>query len=189
MADLNTSTFDNNDPNDENNSQNELFLLMPLVLPNFNLETSLLEGLEEDQTADTAENPPVNTTADDADILQLSTENCTADQSTSMNSNPMEVDLVAADVSLDPLIDPESDVDLIEAVNILESQKENNAVLQSRFAELDDEEMELILDDANSKGTKKMTKYGVKIFKQWLADRNKDVNFENFSTEMLNTSL
>ncbi|VDH90701.1 Hypothetical predicted protein [Mytilus galloprovincialis] len=145
MADLNTSTFDNNDPNDENNSQNELFLLMPLVLPNFNLETSLLEG------------------------LRGPNDRYGGKPTSQHNSRRFEFKSHGSEL-VDPLIDPESDVDLIEAVNILESQKENNIVLQSRFAELDDEEMELILDDANSKETKKMTKYGVKIFKRTLSD-------------------
>lgn len=101
MAYLNTCTFDHTDPNDDNNSQNEVFLLLPLVLPNFNLETSLLEGLEEYETSENQEKPTVSKTADDAD--RLSTANSTADQNqstSSINTNTMEVEnLVAADVS------------------------------------------------------------------------------------------
>ncbi|CAC5384088.1 unnamed protein product [Mytilus coruscus] len=237
MADLNTCTFDNTDPNDDINSQNEVFLLMPLVLPNFNLETSLLEGLEEDETAENQEKP-TDCQRQIAQLIKISL----LVLSTQMPWK-WKIWLQLMFLVVVPLIDPESDVDLMDAVNIIESQKENNDGLQSRFAELDEEEMELILDDVNSKGTKKKkdkiwsqniqtSKYhhllpftvpsitegdleklrfsnmlslenprslqrkvwfdimlSVANSREWLADRNKDVNFENFSTEMLNTSL
>ncbi|CAG2211426.1 KCTD1_15 [Mytilus edulis] len=75
--------------------------------------------------------------------------------------------------------------DVHVSVPAMEIQQE----VTSRFAKLDDDALEKIICETESTSTKRQTKYGVKIFKQWLTETKQDSNFEQFSTEQLDHIL
>ncbi|CAG2222312.1 unnamed protein product [Mytilus edulis] len=64
-----------------------------------------------------------------------------------------------------------------------------NIISNGRFPVINTEEKENIVDDANSKSTKKQTKYGVNIFRQWLLEREKNVDFEDLDITSLDATL
>ena len=57
------------------------------------------------------------------------------------------------------------DKDLIEALESVDSQSEANTN-NNRFPIIDDDAKDNIIEDANSKATKKQTRYGVNIFRR-----------------------
>ncbi|VDI33270.1 Hypothetical predicted protein [Mytilus galloprovincialis] len=171
---------------DDDFDMTELDLLGPLI-PNFHLETDVLDGLEsadqsvaEETTGEVSEADqheptavPAVITADDVDTSGV------------LGDNPTD------GVALELVNDPEKDQDLIDMMEVVDSIAEENKekTTGGRFPILSTNEKENILDEALSKFTKKQTKYGVKIFRQWLTDREKDATFENYTIEQLNDAL
>ncbi|CAG2213430.1 KCTD1_15 [Mytilus edulis] len=135
---------------DDDFDMTELDLLGPLI-PNFHLETDVLDGLE---SADLT--VPEETTG-----------------------------------KLELVNDPEKHQDLIDMMEVVDGIAEENKekTTGGRFPIVSSNEKENMLDEALSKSTKKQTKYGVKIFRQWLTDREKDATFENYTIEQLNDAL
>ncbi|CAG2222516.1 unnamed protein product [Mytilus edulis] len=74
-------------------------------------------------------------------------------------------------------------------VHVSEQTVEMEQEIPSRFAKLDDDALEKIIGETESASTKRQTKYGVKIFKQWLTETKQDSNFEQFPTEQLDQIL
>ncbi|CAG2246888.1 KCTD1_15 [Mytilus edulis] len=74
-------------------------------------------------------------------------------------------------------------------VHVSEPAVEMEQEIPSRFAKLDDDALEKIIGETESASTKRQTKYGVKIFKQWLTETKQDSNFEQFPTEQLDQIL
>ncbi|CAC5407170.1 unnamed protein product [Mytilus coruscus] len=92
----------------------------------------------------------------------------------------------------------QSDEELAGAIQVIEeSEIDDVSVLvvvvekeiPSRFAKLDDDALEKIIGETESASTKRQTKYGAKIFKQWLTEIKQDANFEQFSPEKLDQIL
>ncbi|CAC5383236.1 unnamed protein product [Mytilus coruscus] len=152
------------------------FLLIPLILPQFDLEVTYPDTASEEEENGT--NPQTGT----ADISREQDE--------------------ADDDRLDQVmlaeVEPNEDEDLLQALELVESQNETNQepefedvnfMTNGRFPIINKEEKENIVDDANSKSTKKQTKYGVNIFRQWLLEREKNVDFEDLDITSLDATL
>ncbi|CAG2190470.1 unnamed protein product [Mytilus edulis] len=154
--------------NDEDNA----FLLIPLILPQFNLEVTYPDTASEEEENGT--NPQTGT----ADISR----------------EPDEAD----DDHLDQVMLAEVERTLKDTFNEQIKQNETNQepefedvniISNGRFPVINTEEKENIVDDANSKSTKKQTKYGVNIFRQWLLEREKNVDFEDLDITSLDATL
>ncbi|VDI54374.1 Hypothetical predicted protein [Mytilus galloprovincialis] len=139
---------------DDDFDMTEQDLLGPLI-PNFHLETNVLDGLEsadltvpEETTGDLQEadqHEPTTVTADDVDTSGV------------LGDNPTD------GVALELVNDPEKDQDLIDMMEVVDSIAEENKekTTGGRFPIISSNEKENILDEALSKSTKKQTKYGV----------------------------
>ncbi|XP_052076891.1 uncharacterized protein LOC127714906 [Mytilus californianus] len=163
----------------------DLDLLGPLM-PNFDLEADILEGLE---STDLNVSNEKNREVSDSDQQPTAVpEEFTADD---VNTSGVFGDDTTDGVALELVNEPEKDQDLIEMMEVVEgiTTEENKEKPTGRFPKLSSDDKENILDEALSKSTKKNTKYGVKIFRQWLTDREKDATFENYTVEQLNCAL
>ncbi|CAC5386368.1 KCTD1_15 [Mytilus coruscus] len=151
------------------------FLLIPLILPQFDLEVTYPDTASEEEENGT--NPQTGT----ADISREQDE--------------------ADDDRLDQVmlaeVEPNEDEDLLQALELVESQNETNQepefedvnfMTNGRFPIINKEEKENIVDDANSKSTKKQTKYGVTIFRLVIGKR-KNVDFEDLDITSLDATL
>jgi hypothetical protein len=58
-----------------------------------------------------------------------------------------------------------------------------------RFAALNSEEKDAVLDNINAKSTKRQTHNTVKLFREYLTEKNMDLDFENCSLEQLDQTL
>ena len=58
-----------------------------------------------------------------------------------------------------------------------------------RFAALNSEEKDAVLDNINAKDTKRQTHTAVKLFRGYLTEKNMDLDFENYSLEQLDQTL
>ena len=58
-----------------------------------------------------------------------------------------------------------------------------------RFASLEKEEIDAILENADAKNCKRQTNTAVKIFRQYLSDKNIPVEFEAYSEKQLYNAL
>ncbi|CAC5417706.1 unnamed protein product [Mytilus coruscus] len=146
------------------------FLLIPLILPQFDLEVTYPDTASEEEENGT--NPQTGT----ADISREQDE--------------------ADDDRLDQVmlaeVEPNEDEDLLQALELVESQNETNQepefedvnfMTNGRFPIINKEEKENIVDDANSKSTKKQTKYGSGYWKE------KNVDFEDLDITSLDATL
>ncbi|CAG2203633.1 unnamed protein product [Mytilus edulis] len=135
------------------NDEDDAFLLIPLILPQFDLEVTYPDTASEEEENGT--NPQTGT----ADISR----------------EPDEADDDHLDQVMLAEVEPNEDEDLLQALELVESQNETNQepefedvniISNGRFPVINTEEKENIVDDANSKSTKKQTKYGVNIFRR-----------------------
>ncbi|CAC5385398.1 unnamed protein product [Mytilus coruscus] len=152
------------------------FLLIPLILPQFDLEVTYPDKASEEKENGT--NPQTGT-------VDISREQDEADD------DRLDQVMLAE-------VEPNEDEDLLQALELVESQNETNQepefedvniMTNGRFPIINKEEKENIVDDANSKSTKKQTKYGVNIFRQWLLERKKNVDFEDLDITSLDATL
>ncbi|CAG2218883.1 unnamed protein product [Mytilus edulis] len=143
--------------NDEDNA----FLLIPLILPQFDLEVTY---------PDTASEEEENGTNQQTRTADISREPDEADD----DRLDQVMLAVLTKLCLPKLNVPNEYEDLLQALELVESQNETNQepefedvniISNGRFPVINTEEKENIVDDANSKSTKKQTKYGVNIFR------------------------
>ena len=67
--------------------------------------------------------------------------------------------------------------------------KETTMATAGRFAALNSEEKDAVLDNINAKNTKRQTHTAVKLFREYLTEKNMDLDFENYSLEQLDQTL
>lgn len=67
--------------------------------------------------------------------------------------------------------------------------KETTMATAGRFAALNGEEKDVVLDNINAKNTTRQTHTAVILFRQYLTETNMDLDFENCSLEQLDQTL
>ncbi|CAG2219072.1 unnamed protein product [Mytilus edulis] len=147
---------------DKYNDKDDAFLLIPLILPQFDLEVTY---------PDTAPGEEENGTTPKLGLQ------------TSVVNQMKQTMTILTKLCLPKLNQNETN-------QIEEPELEDvNIISNGRFPVINTEEKENIVDDANSKSTKKQTKYGVNIFRQWLLEREKNVDFEDLDITSLDATL
>ena len=61
--------------------------------------------------------------------------------------------------------------------------------MDRKFGTLNEEDLEELLANKDSKSTKQQTKKAVRLLREFLISRTEDPNFENYSAEQLDNSL
>ncbi|XP_023806613.2 uncharacterized protein LOC110014204 [Oryzias latipes] len=70
-----------------------------------------------------------------------------------------------------------------------EKERQEHHKRERRHKEVSPEELNFLEDDKDEINTKKITKWAVNIFRDFLAQKNMDINFENYTATTLNESL
>lgn len=80
--------------------------------------------------------------------------------------------------------------------NYSDSEEEDSETSRSgqessgiRFPVMNDGEIDALMDIETTRGTKRQTRWGVRIFKEWLKQRGFDPNFEDLSIKVLDERL
>jgi hypothetical protein len=67
--------------------------------------------------------------------------------------------------------------------------EETTMATAGRFAALNSEEKDAVLDNINAENTKRQTHTAAKLFREYLTEKNMDLDFENCYLEQLDQTL